>query len=77
MRNALLALIILHQLDGAAIRVDSGSLIILKGASPQDTLCKHGHGSSISVAGRGLCVKETVEQICEKIERFGGKCEEQ
>jgi len=71
------ALIILHQLDGLPIRVGHDSVIILKGANPHDTLCKQGHGSAITVAGRGLCVQETPEQICAKIEKFGGKCEEQ
>lgn len=73
--RALFVLIILHQLDGFPIRVEHSQVIILKGAHPHDTICKNGHGSSISVSGRGLCVKETEDQICDKIEKFGGKCE--
>ena len=76
MRHTLLALIILTQLDGQPIRVDSNQVNILKGANPNDTLCKHGHGSSISIAGRGMCVRETPEEICAKVEKFGGRCEE-
>ena len=75
--STLFALIILTQLDGTPIRVESGNVIIIKkahtGTSEQ---CKTGHGSAISIAGRGLCVKETPEQICAKIEKFGGRCEE-
>jgi hypothetical protein len=75
--GALFALIILTQLDGHMIRVEHSSVIILKEAHTGATQqCKHGHGSAISVAGRGLCVKETPDEICAKIEKFGGKCEE-
>ena len=76
MRNALIALIILTQLDGHPIRVDSERIEIIRGAHTGSTEgCKSGHGGAIRVAGRGFCVKETPEEICAKIERHGGKCE--
>jgi hypothetical protein len=73
----LLALIILTQLDGNPIFVESNSVVIVKPAHTGPTEhCKTGHGSAISVSGRGICVKETPAEICAKVERFGGKCEE-
>ena len=75
-KHLLLTLIILHQLDGKPIRVEHDAIVILKdsqtGASSQ---CKHGHGSAIVIGTRGLCVTETPDQICAKVEKFGGQCE--
>ncbi len=66
LRALFFSLILLTQLDGKPIWVESTAVIIVKG---QSTDCQHGHGSTISVAGRGLCVRETIDQIREKVEK--------
>jgi hypothetical protein len=76
MRTMTLALIILTQLDGSPILIESDSITIIKPAHSGVEHCRHGHGSAITTGGRGLCLKETPQQICAKIEQFGGKCEE-
>ena len=70
------ALIVLTQLDGAPIFIESDQVAIIKGSSARDTYCKSGHGSVVNISGRGLCVKESPKEICDKIEKFGGKCED-
>ena len=58
----------LTQLDGSPIWVESTAILILK---PSETgpkrQCSEPAASAISVAGRGLCVKDTPQQIREKI----------
>jgi hypothetical protein len=77
MRSTALVLIVLTQLDGSPILIESDSITIIKPAhSGISEHCRHGHGSAITIGGRGLCLKETPDQICAKIEKFGGKCEE-
>lgn len=62
MRNALLALIMLTQLDGNPIWVESSAIVIIK---PSFKQC-HGGGAAIRVNGTGLCVKETADEVREK-----------
>jgi hypothetical protein len=62
----LLALIILTSLDGSHVWVESTAVQIIRRHTQE---CKHGHGSVIRVTGAALCVRETPEQIKEKIER--------
>ena len=66
MKHVLLALVILTQLDGSPIRVDSEQIIIIKGKSLG---CPHGTGAVVQVAGTPLCVRETDKQICNLIKR--------
>lgn len=72
----LLALIMLTQLDGNPIWVEHSMVHIIK---PHETgrhpTCPHNTGTAITVGPRGLCLKETVDQVCDKVEKFGGKCD--
>jgi uncharacterized protein YlzI (FlbEa/FlbD family) len=61
MRNALYALIMLTQLDGNIIWIETAHLSIIK------THCHGKPGTVISVGGRELCVRETVDQVREKV----------
>lgn len=61
--TALLALIMLTQLDGNPIWVESSALFIVKPSHTAGTskhvACAHPAGSAIRVDGQALCVKET------------------
>ena len=57
----LFALILLTQLDGNPIWIETSHLSIIK------THCHNKPGSVIAVGGRELCVKETADQIRELI----------
>ena len=59
-----LALILLTSIDGKPIWVESTAVIIVRTQSHE---CAPGHGSSILVGARGLCVRETPDQIRELI----------
>jgi uncharacterized protein YlzI (FlbEa/FlbD family) len=56
-----LALILLTQLDGNPIWIETSHLSIIK------THCHNKPGSVIAVGGRELCVRETADQIREAI----------
>ena len=60
----ILALIMLTLLDGKPVYVESSAIYIIRG---DHTLCTTA-STAISVGGKGLCVKETPEQIKGKIE---------
>lgn len=70
----LIALIMLTQLDGNPIWVESTAVIIVKPSEtgPQHQ-CKPPAKATISVGGRGLCVRETPDEIREKIRNSNGK----
>jgi uncharacterized protein YlzI (FlbEa/FlbD family) len=57
----LLGLIMLTQLDGNIVWIETAHLSIIK------THCQNKPGSVIAVGGRELCVKETADQIREMI----------
>ena len=72
----LLALIMLTQLDGSPVFVEHSVIYIVNpDFAVQSAQCPIHTGAAITVGTRGLCVKESVEQICDKIERMGGKCD--
>ena len=66
MRQWLIALIILTQLDGSPIRIDADLVSIMKTKSHG---CGPGHGAVIVVGSQTLCVRETEEQVCKIIKR--------
>jgi uncharacterized protein YlzI (FlbEa/FlbD family) len=57
----LFALILLTQLDGNAVWIETTHLSIIK------THCQNKPGSVIAIGGRELCVRETADQIREAI----------
>ena len=57
-----LALIMLTQLDGNIVWIETSHLSIIK------THCQGKPGAVISVGGKELCVRETADQIRKKIE---------
>jgi hypothetical protein len=69
MRNLLFSMILLTSLDGKPIWVESTAVVIIRTQSHD---CAQGHGSTILVGSRGLCVKETPDQIRELIRTDGG-----
>ena len=60
----LYALIVLTQLSGQPVLVESTQIIIIRSQSSE---CGPGTGAVIRVGASALCVKETPEQIREKI----------
>jgi hypothetical protein len=60
LREAALVFILLTQLDGSPIWVESNAITIMRQSTRE---CHSAHGAAIAVAGRALCVKETPEQI--------------
>jgi hypothetical protein len=60
-RNLLFTLIMLHQLDGTIIWVESAHLQIIKDKAG----CEGRGGSTLRVGGGTFCVKETADQIRE------------
>ena len=65
-----LALIMLTSLDGSPVWVESNHVIILRHATSD---CKSKTGSGILVGTTKLCVRETPEQIQEKLRKADGK----
>jgi hypothetical protein len=63
-RNTLFALIMLTALDGRSVWVESTAVQIIRTHSAE---CGAGTGAVIRVGPSALCVKETPEEIREKI----------
>lgn len=61
----LLALIMLTSLDGSPIWVESSAVVIIRPAISQ---CKEQIGAGIRVGTTALCVRETPDQIRQKLE---------
>jgi hypothetical protein len=59
-----LTLILLTALDGKPVWVESTAVVIIRTQSHE---CQHGHGSVIRVGTNALCVRESADQIREKI----------
>lgn len=72
MRHTLVALIMLTQLDGSPIWVESTAVQIVKpshtGHNPHRQ-CSSAAGAAVRVGSLGLCVKETADQVREKIDK--------
>lgn len=68
MRNFwLLALIMLTQLDGFPIWVESTQIVIIRPARPENRQCDETVGAGIRIGSVTLCVRESAEQIRMKI----------
>jgi uncharacterized protein YlzI (FlbEa/FlbD family) len=61
----LYVLIMLTQLDGSPIWVESAAIQAIR--PTQHSHCHVPHGAAIRLTGIGLCVRETPEQVREKI----------
>jgi hypothetical protein len=68
--SIILVFILLTQLDGTMISVDSAAIQAIR-PSREGGQCHHGGGAAIRLSGSGLCVKETREQICAILDRVG------
>jgi hypothetical protein len=66
MWRAVLALILLTQLDGNPVWVESKAIQAIR-PSRDSGQCRFGGGSAIRLTGMGLCVKEKPDEIREKI----------
>ena len=60
---ALFALIMLTQLDGTPVLVESTQIVIITQARPGHKMCGDSTGAGIRVGATGLCVRETQKQI--------------
>lgn len=65
----LLALIMLTSLDGSPIWVESKQVQIIRPATQQ---CQVQNGSGVQVGSVALCVRETPDQIREKLKAANG-----
>lgn len=66
----LLALIMLTQLDGNPIWVESSAVLIVKPTphATKNVTCQPPAGAAVRIDGVGLCVRETPEQIRGKLD---------
>ena len=61
----ILTLIMLTQLDGSPIWVESAAVQAIRPAIRSH--CQVPHGAAIRLSGIGLCVRETPDQVREKL----------
>jgi len=66
----LLAFIILTSLDGSPIYVESNQVQIIRQATKQ---CHSARGSGVQIGSVSLCVRETPDQIREKVQKAGSR----
>ena len=59
------ALILLTQLDGKPVWVESTQVVIVR----KSLDCAHGEATALLAGGKALCVREPVEEVREKIKR--------
>jgi hypothetical protein len=64
MRNVLFSLILLTSIDGKPIWVESTAVVVIRAQSHE---CASGHGAVIRVGSNALCVRETPDEIREKV----------
>lgn len=65
----LLAFILLTQLDGSPVWVESNAIQAIKPNSRQAKSCHASAGAVVRLGALALCVKETPEEIRRQIER--------
>lgn len=65
LHDALLALIVLMKLDGSPLWVESSQVFIVQ----QSRDCAHERATTIMVSGKAFCVKETIDEVREKIKQ--------
>jgi uncharacterized protein YlzI (FlbEa/FlbD family) len=61
----MLVLVMLTQLNGAPVWIESTAIQAIRPA--QHSHCQVPHGAAIRLGGIGLCVKETPEEVREKL----------
>lgn len=61
----LYALIMLTTLDGKPVYVESSQVQIVRHSLD----CSHGTATAVSVGGRALCVKESLDEIRERVRK--------
>ena len=64
-RDVLLALILLTTLDDKPVWVESSQVNIVR----RSLDCAHGQATAILVAGKPLCVKETIDEVRDKVKK--------
>lgn len=65
LRNVLAALIMLTQLSGQPLWVESSQVFVLR----ESLDCAHKQATTIMVSGKPFCVKETIDQVREKVKQ--------
>ena len=70
MRKVMAVLILLTQLDGNPVWVESKAIQAIR-PSLDSGQCRYGGGSAIRLTGMGLCVKEKPDEIREKMQNGG------
>ena len=66
MRRVMVMLILLTQLDGNPVWVESKAIQAIR-PSRDSGQCRYGGGSALRLSAIGLCVKEKPDEIREKI----------
>lgn len=67
MRRLLFTMIMLTSLDGTPVWVESSQIIVIRPQREMGGECKEGTGAAIRIGAKGLCVRETPDEIREKI----------
>lgn len=62
---ALPALILLTSLDGKPVWVESTQVIIVRHSLD----CAHGQATAVMIQSKALCVKETIDEIRDKVRK--------
>jgi hypothetical protein len=70
MRRVMAMLILLTQLDGNPVWVESKAIQAIR-PSRDSGQCRHGGGSALRLSSMGLCVKEKPDEIREKMQNGG------
>ena len=70
MRKVMAVLILLTQLDGNPVWVESKAIQAIR-PSRDSGQCRHGGGSALRLSSMGLCVKEKPDEIREKMQNGG------
>jgi hypothetical protein len=70
MRRIVFTLILLTQLDGTPVWVESKAIQAIR-PSRDSGQCRFGSGSALRLASIGLCVKEKPDEIREKMQNGG------
>ena len=66
MRNLILSLILLTQLDGSPVWVETTSIQAIRPARANGQ-CGNKHGAALRLGAIALCVRETPDEIREKL----------
>lgn len=64
-KRALLSLIMLTTLDGKPVWVESTQVIVVRHSLD----CAHGNATAVMIQSKALCVKESIDEVREKIKK--------